>query len=329
MDTTFREATAQRRVESVPLSHLSVELGHLYAEDFAAGPARLADQFARVRPWLAAVAETRLAGVPRPRVSTCFLIDDYFTPFSSPAELVPQLVAAAAEHGLVIDYLVRESACAVADGSPLAELVAARLTASPPPGTNGSRPPVLESGWLANGQRSPADTGREAMRREGWQPPVEIGARNHSVFVDVELWSEQDGRRTWSCAYLAAVWQLLRLGLLRDDGATVVRPRTVSDPLHPADPVDPGNVADLPVEWAELPPVVQLNPAADPFCAYRTFSALPARFLPVEQAVRVVLDQVSPLAEVLDEIEQRAARERLPVPRSVLERIDYVFFSDW
>jgi hypothetical protein len=322
MDTTFREATAQRRVESVPLSHLSVELGHLYAEDFAAGPARLSDQFARVRPWLAAVAETRLAGVARPRVSTCFLVDDYFTPFSTPADLVPQLVAAAAEHGLVIDYLVRESACAEADGSPLAELVAARLTASPPPGTNGSRPPVLESGWLANGQRSPGDAGREAMRREGWQPPVEIGARNHSVFVDVELWSEQDGRRTWSCAYLAAVWQLLRLGLLRDDGATVARPRPVSDGPQP-------EPADLPAEWAELPPVVQLNPAADPFCAYRTFSALPARFLPVEQAVRVVLDQVSPLAEVVAEIEQRAERERLPVPRSVLERIDYVFFSDW
>ena len=33
-----REAVAQRRAESTPLSHLSIELGHLYYEEFAAGP---------------------------------------------------------------------------------------------------------------------------------------------------------------------------------------------------------------------------------------------------------------------------------------------------
>lgn len=49
--TTFRERAAERRVEGVALSHRSIELGHLYMEDFAAGPERLAAQFARVAPW--------------------------------------------------------------------------------------------------------------------------------------------------------------------------------------------------------------------------------------------------------------------------------------
>src|SRR5207253_7974657 len=156
-----------------------------------------------------------------------------------------------------------------------------RLTPLPATGTNGSRPPALEVGWLSNGQRSPGEDGREAMRRSVWSPPVEIGTVNHSVFVDVELWSEKDGRRTWSCAYLAAVWQLLRLGILRNAGANVVHPVVLN-----------GN---LPDDWDDLPPVAQLNPNATPFCAYRTMSVLPTRFLHIEHAVRIILQQVAPL----------------------------------
>ena len=36
-DVTFEEAAARRGVESVPLAHLSIELGHLYIEEFAGG----------------------------------------------------------------------------------------------------------------------------------------------------------------------------------------------------------------------------------------------------------------------------------------------------
>jgi len=314
-EAAFREETAQRRVEEVPLSHLSVELGHLYMEDFAAGPDRLAAEFARVRPWARAATDAHLTAEGRgPRISTCFLVDDYFTRFSSPAEVIPMLLDAARAHDLTIDYLVKESSCAESSGSPLAELVAARLTALPLPGANGARPPVLESGWLSNGQRSPGGSLREAMRREDWRPPVEIGARNHSVFVDVELWREHEGSRQWSCAYLATVWQLLRLGLLRDDGASVVRP---------------AEIEDLPTAWDELPSIVQLNPTAAPFCAYRTFSVLPTRFLQVEQAVRVVLNQVALPADVLDQAERRSAREGIEVPRDVTKRINYVFFGDY
>jgi hypothetical protein len=180
---------------------------------------------------------------------------------------------------------------------------------------NGSRPTVLASGWLCNGERSPGsgDEPMEAMRRTSWAPPSEIGARNHSVFVDVQLWQDKDGRRTYSCAYLAAVWQLLRLGMIRNDGASVVSPRTVDH---------------FPQRWSELPAITRLRPTAAPFCAYRTTSVLPTRFLPVELAVRVVLDQVSSAPEVLDQLVDRGAREGVDVPTEVLERVEYVHFND-
>ena len=313
--TVFRELTAERRVEGVALSHLSLELGHLYMDDFAAGPPRLRAQFARAAPWARVARETGLAGqVRQPRISTCFLIDDYFTRFSSPAEVLPQLLDAARANDLDIDYLVRESSCAEADGVRLAELVAARLTAVPPPDTNGSRPPVLESGWLSNGQRSPAGQKTAAMEPAGWSPPEEIGARNHSVFVDVELWRDQPGGRLYSCAYLAAVWQLLRLGLVRNDGANVVRPAKLTE--------------GFPDSWDALPPITQLRPGAPPFCAFRTFSLLPSRFLQVENAVRVILQQVAPQPEVLDQLAARGEREGITVSPDITDRVEYLMFSD-
>ncbi len=313
MDTTFREASADPRTTAVPLAHLSLELGHLYMDDFAAGPARLREQFARVRPW-ADAARLACSAPPgrRPRISTCFLVDDYFTRFSSPAEVVPQIIEQAAESGLVIDYLARESACAEAGQVRPAQLVEARLVQSPPPGSNGSRPPATESGWLSNGERSPADGLAEAMMpTAGWQPPREIEARRHSVFLDVELWDEQPGRRTWSCPFLAAVWQLLRLGLLRDQGQEVLRPVARADAF-------PGS-------WDELPPLLRLNPGAAPFAAYRTVSVLASRFLPIEHAVKVILDQWSPEEAVLGQLAERARQEGVSLPEDVRERVGYVF----
>ncbi|TCO47267.1 hypothetical protein EV192_1177 [Actinocrispum wychmicini] len=311
IDVPFRETAAQPRTQAVPLSHLSLELGHVYMEDFEAGPERLGAQLRRVARWAELAGRV---GLPdRARVSTCFLIDDYFTRFASPAEVVPMLLDVAERSGLRIDYLARESACAQADGVPLASLVAGRLTAVPPVGSNGSRPPTSETGWLSNGERSPV-AGGEAMRRSSWQPPVEIDARNHSVFVDVELWHDKDNRRTWSCAYLAAVWQLLRLGLIRNGTEAVAQPRAWT--------------GDFPGEWDDLPPITKLNPEAKPFSAYRTFSVLPARFLPVENAVRIILSQVSTAGDVLDQIMDRSARDNFELSPDLTQRVDYLFFNE-
>ncbi|MET7294278.1 SCO2522 family protein [Streptomyces griseoloalbus] len=319
-EAVFRETSAEPRTQAVPLSHLSLELGHFYMEDFEAGPAHLRRHFDRVRPWVEAARTVAVAqaGGKRPRISTCFLIDDYFTRFSSPAELVPLLLAEADRAGLVIDYLARESGCAVTGKVPVAEAVAGRIVEEPPPGSYGIRPPAAQTGWLANGERSPTARAPQAMKRTAaWQPPTETAARRHSVFLDVELWSDTpDGQRTWSCPFLAAVWQLARLGLLRNQGEAVLAPHP-----HP----DAGSA--FPEDWDELPTLVRLNPRADPFAAYRTCSVLPNRFLPVEHAVRVILDQIEVDPEALRQVAERSARESVAVPDSVADRVSYLFYA--
>jgi hypothetical protein len=144
-----------------------------------------------------------------------------------------------------------------------------------------------------------------------WRPPRQNLVTNHSIFMDVELWDEPGGERRWSCPMLAAVWQLLRLGLLRADGRAVAAPQDRPDPL--------------PVTWRELPPVVRLRPGARPFFAYRTFSALSTRFLPVEAAVRTILSQVSVEAAVTGLVLGRAADEGRDLPGDILARIEYAF----
>lgn len=318
-DATFREAAAEARVEGIPLAHLSVELGHLYMEDFAAGPDHLVHHFERVAVWAQAAVQAcgQAMNGRKARISTCFLIDDYFTRFSTPAKVVPELIRAARYSGLEIDYLARESACAVADGVPLASLVEGRLVADPPPDTNGSRPPTTETGWLCNGQRSPATAlpgAGEAMGAvQTWEPPQENAANRHSIFLDVELWDEAHGRRTWSCPFLAAVWQLLRLGMLRNMGETVAVPRVHED--------------GFPSDWDRLAPVVKLNPNAAPFSAYRTLSVLSPRFLGIEHAVRTILSQVAVERAVADQIARRSESEGLPLPAEVVSRIEYVFVA--
>ena len=314
-EAVFQETTAERRTQSVPLAHLSLELGHPYMEDFEAGPKRLAEHFAEVRIWVDAVRASAARRSRRPRISTCFLIDDYFTRFAGPAEVVPLLLEEADRAGLVVDYLARESGCAVAGKVPVAEAVAGRIVEEPPPGSYGLRPPAARTGWLANGERGPGARAPQAMKKAVWQPPKETAARRHSVFLDVELWDDgPDGHRTWSCPFLAAVWQLARLGLLRNEGEAVLVPQ-------------PHTGGAFPEDWDELPPLVRLNPRADPFAAYRTCSVLPSRFLPVEHAVRVILDQIEVDPGALDQAAGRSARENADVPASVADRISYVFYA--
>jgi hypothetical protein len=149
-------------------------------------------------------------------------------------------------------------------------------------------------------------------RRAPWQPPRESARRRHSIFVDVELWDEHDGQRTWSCAMLAAVWQLMRLGLLRDQGRAVVTPENWPDSLFPD-------------RWDDFPPVVRLNPQAAAFSAYTTLSVLSPRFLPVELAVRTILSQFACDAMVFAEAADRAVRDAMPLAAELVDRIRYAF----
>ena len=50
--TEFLETSADFKVESLPLSHVSVELGHLYMEDLAGGESAVRRTFAAAAPWV-------------------------------------------------------------------------------------------------------------------------------------------------------------------------------------------------------------------------------------------------------------------------------------
>jgi len=312
-EAAFHEARAEWRAQSLPLAHVSIELGHLYFEDFAAGPEALRRQFDEVALWANAAREIeiRKLGGLTPRISTCFLLDDYFGPTSTPEEIIPMLLKAAEDSGLQIDYLARESACADAEGIPLADLVEQRIVVDPPPETNGSRPPVSEIGWLSNGQRSPSSRAGQAMgTTTAWAPPVQNAANRHSIFMDVELRSDGQRGHLWSCAYLASVWQLMRLGMLRYQGAAVATPRTLDQPL--------------PASWTGLPAVTKLREDAAPFNAYRVLSILPKRFQLTEAAVSTVLTQVAVDSALTEQVVQRAAKEGLEIDPEPVKRVSYI-----
>ena len=309
-DAVFREASAETRLHPVPLAHLSVELGHLDRDAVEAGPERLRRHFRSVAPWLEAARQRRAGRAGR--ISTCLLIDDYLRGFGSPAEVLPQIVEAARHSRLEVDYVGRMSGCVEAAGAPVAGMFEARLVADPPPGTNGSRPPTAETGWLSNGQRSPGTGPTEAMGASTeWRPPVENAAERHSIFMDIELWDEPGGRRVWSAAFLAAMWQLLRMDLARLVTGQDATARPWDEPL--------------PDDWAVLPPVTQLNPTAAPFAAVRTLSVLPARMVAVQHAVRTVLGHVAIEQEILAHLLSRGRREDPDLPPELVDRIDYVF----
>jgi hypothetical protein len=299
-------------IRSVPLAHVSIELGHLHGDDLEAGMGRLADHFLTVAPYVEPFRRRHVSG--RPRISTCYLVDDYFGRIGSPAELIPALLAAATKAEMPIDYVARESGCAEADGVSLAGLLEDALVDEPVPDTNGSRPPARATGWLSNGQRSPTIRAEAFRRSGGWEPPLENGGVRHSIFVDVEMWKDGDLGRQWACATMAAVWQLSRLGLLRYRGDA------------PAVPVPWADT--YPDAWRELPPVIQVNPDADPFSAYRTVSLLPRRELAIEHAVETILDQVRIDLTADAQVRQRAEAERVPVPPLVKNRISYLFLGD-
>ncbi len=317
----FQEVAATPTVAALPLSHLSLELGHLYMEDFEAGPAHVRRLIQQVGPWARTAREAVSAGLApkRARVSTCFLVDDYFTRVASPADVLAVVLEAAHAAGQTVDYLARESACAVTDQHvAVADLVLSRLVDDPPPGTTGGgRPATRRTGWLCNGLRSPGvgEVGQAFRSPTAWAPPSENAANRHSVFVDVQLWSGEGEERSWSCAFLAAVWQLLRLGLLRDRGDPVVQVVAMPDPA--------------PDTWAEMPSVVRLNPQATPFAAYRTYSVLPRRFLGIEHAVHTILSQTSVEPDVLEQMRVRAADESLALPPEIVDRIEYTFSQPW
>lgn len=300
------------------MSHLSIEVGHLYMDELVGDSTKLDKLFARVRPLVDVyTAQARTDFGERARVSTCFMLDDYF--HRAPvADVVEHILEVAGQHDVRIDYIGRERGCAVAYDDtvrelPLAAHVAARLVEEPVENTTGARPPTSASGWMCNGRRSGPDGPPQAMELYSHIPPEEFGRHNHSIFLDAQLWDVEDDRVRWSCPFLASVWQLLRLGLLRHEGRAVAKPQLWSRRQH----------------WStddqEWPTIMQIEEQAQPFSAWHSVSVLPQNYLPIEHAVRVILEHFAVDSEVAALVAERAGQSRVELPESIADRMQHVF----
>ncbi|MEZ0113208.1 hypothetical protein ABH920_007238 [Catenulispora sp. EB89] len=319
----FSEHHRDMAVKQLSLSHLSVEVGHFYMEDLEGDEEPILTQFERVKPWLEAAKASVISGDSKPRVSTCFLIDDYFQSWPDAPEIMERLLRLSMRAGVTIDYVARESACARRkDGFAVAELLATRLLEEPEPDHDtGGRPPTIATGWLSNGRPARQATILNAMEAHTWEAPLEYGKRNHSIYVDVELWRDDAepgadredalSRRQYSCPFLAAVWQLVRLGLLRKDGIPALE---VTD-------FD----GEWKAEWSHFPDIIKVNPNAAPFYAYQSLSIMPQNFLPIETAVRNIVDHFVFERDVMAKLDRRAQQENVSVPDVISQRMSHHF----
>ena len=303
---------------------LSIEVGHLYLRDLA----RLDDSKwrdfvrSRILSGLASVAPTIKRYYRHKRsVSIVVLIDDYFSDDGSSPDRndVASAVQEVADdvqqrldskfrnrhswrRPLSIDYISFESSLASS-----VDRLYNRIFLSD----------EVSGSWLSNGQDGrPSSSERhgaligisdiETVGREKGQT-----GRPHAIHVDVELFSEPSKvrndlvQRIWSCPILAAWWQLVRLGIFRDEAGLPEMPE--------------GTIA------LDMSKEVSKSNSCPPFFGKRTLTVLSPEFLEVEMAVRTILGRVR-----LIDGERRDLRvdKRLPSAAEHLNRIAYVLVPD-
>ena len=286
---------------------LSIEIGHLYPSDHKReGTGVSTSAWIKQRMDAGAAAALPIAERYRARkrtVSTVVMIDDY-TPIPDDCVSVEELIEAVQEYAesspLDIDFIAFEGAMAETAEEFYALLV-------PPPADNtGTDHDAAhhDPRWVTNGQTARESAASPRSPNIGLrpkEPPQRTfpggPPRLHTVYMQIELFSDSgNGERRWSCPFLAAWWQLMRLGMLRDDHGEVVVP--------------PGTI---PIS------------ADAPFPAKRTLTVLAPDYLEVEASVRNILSQVAVPAEY-----QQALRDGPEVPDAVehLKRLSYVFLDD-
>jgi hypothetical protein len=85
---------------------------------------------------------------------------------------------------------------------------------------------------------------------------------------------------------------------------------------------------DWPEHWEDLPAVLQLNKYAAPFSAYRTTSILPLAYVPIENAVHVILNHLNLDKAVVRQVITRGLDEGVVVPAQITRRVSHVFIED-
>ena len=294
-------------------SELSVEVGHFYISDLhkenelGHNVERLIHQ--SMDAGMVAVTPIVKGYCKRDKwVSMTVLIDDYFLPEASKldgkdvADILREYNSRAdLDPDLHLDYIVFESALAESVEMMLRNLI------RPPRLGDGSSEGVGQhkEAWLSNGQtgrHEPSDAHSSAldMALESKRNQKTYSSRSkhpHSLSIDVEMYQERDSSKPkWACPTLAAWWQLIRLGMLRDcEDAPYYPDRTIV-----------------------------LNQDRSLF-AKRTLTALSPKFLEIEAAVRTILSQVSIPPMWLKELTVGPA---VPEQDEHLRRMSHIFVDE-
>ncbi len=293
------------------VADLSLEFGHFYLRD--ADSASIEREARQEAGWVRPLLEAQES--EGNTVSTVVMIDDYFLADDERGDLQDKghaIVEAFEAEGVRVDRLVRESQCAETVHQLERSYFIPRLDAADSAMVGTERVPDTPARrWLDNGEPGAQVVATQTSTENvtTWGNPLEqSGSRAapprrppprprapHSIHLEAELWSGDPRVRVWSCPILAAWWQLIRLGLARDD-------------------------ADARIDLAFGP---GLHEDASPLAAKRTLTVLCPEFLPVEAAVRAILERV-----VIADPSWRRHLEGRPdeLPADVhLRRIGYLF----
>lgn len=290
---------------------ISIEIGHFYMSELQS-KLQASNSTGEVRDFISARMDAGYAAITpivkryeahKKRVSVVVLVDDYF--WTKGYELSREDIAEyireySAQMALPLDFVVFESALAES-----VDTMFSRIVPFPVDGS-GSRQvdSVDRSRWLSNGQagrriaRASSTPRLGISRPEDEQDEIFVEhPRPHSLHIDVEMYADdEDGVRKWACPLLAAWWQLIRLGMLRDSkGEACCPPDTIA---------------------------VQKDSI---LFAKRTLTVLASDFLEIEAAVRTILSQVSIPRLWQDQLRDGS---RIPESDEHLSRIGYIFLPE-
>ncbi len=271
VDMTVPQDPEPRRL---PLAEVSLELGcHFYPDEWACMDEKgyiPREHMERGRAEYSRLCEKLGAEV----VSTCIFLDGYngkLQKIISPSRAVELLQKCASEAGVPLHYVGSEGACA----GDVAEAVLNRIISPPPLGSSGTHEPTSQRGWISNGLLGPdCSYENEAYDEYCSDIPHSISLAVQ-MFKDVPPRKKQPGWRWWACPYLAAVWQLGRLGLLPEDQISPIE-----------------QTIDEQTRWDDLPFVSRLDSEAPPFTAQSTLTILPKRYIQVVHAESLILDNI-------------------------------------
>lgn len=253
---------------------LSIEVGHAYLGELADKPWLPDASAASAAFWIKPIIEA----LGSRKVSVCLMVDDYFVARGGidPADAEVKFAEAFERAGLPLDYVAHE-----ADLADVAADVRAMIQPQPRFGELAHEQPSGEmntlkdsagrwvsSGWVSNGDPVRKQSVDRGFRIAGAATAAvkEYVRPEHrtSMALEVQIYKSDKNETEWACPFLAACWQLVRLGALRDEDNQLVFPKRLR----------------------------RLREDTAPFHAHKTLSLIPSSMLRVEHAVRVILSQL-------------------------------------